>query len=78
MVGMRGRVVGCFVQESVKANFLEMRVRAFIIPTLPRVGSRVVDAGWPNGLRSCIRRCRVRNPACTATSAPGKERYING
>ena len=22
--------------------------------------------------------CRVRNPACTATSALGKERYING
>ena len=22
--------------------------------------------------------CRVRNPACSATSALGKERYING
>ena len=22
--------------------------------------------------------CRVRNPACTAASALGKERYING
>ena len=36
-------------------------------------------AGWPNGLRSCtVEMCRVRNPACTAASALGKERYING
>ena len=40
-------------------------------------------ADWPNGLSSClvmatVVMCRVRNPACTATSALGKERYING
>ena len=31
---------------------------------------------WVGFLHTAM--CRVRNPACTATSSHGKERYING
>ena len=40
------------------------------------------SAGWVTFLLTAVMAtvvmCRVRNPACTATSALGKERYING